>query len=154
MIINKLGRKEYCAQYLQDIFFTPLFAPKTVPKLKRLFLADACHVNFGKYTLFSSYGVTTNGNMSPVGFAIVFGNENGTTWKEFWEFVKGVYLLLNLLDVTIVTDQDKGQKSTIKDVTDQTRHFHCVHHGRGNIINMCGSKSVVASIQCCGCTII
>jgi hypothetical protein len=79
--------------------------------------------------------------MSPVGFAIVFGNENGSTWNEFWNFVKEIHPLLNLPDVTIVTDQDKGQKSAIKTIMDETGHFHCAHHRRGNIIKMCGSKS-------------
>ena len=79
--------------------------------------------------------------MSPVGFAVVFENEKGTTWNKFWTFVKGVHPLINLPDVTIVTDQDKGQKSTISAIMDKTGHFHCAHHRRGNIIKMCGSKS-------------
>ena len=142
LIIDKLGRKGDCAQYLHGIFFAALFAPKTAPDLKQLFMTDACHVHFGKYTLFSCYGVTANGNMSSVGFTIVFGNENGTTWKEFWEFVKGVHPLLNLPYVTIVTDQNKqGQKFAIKDVMDQSGHCHCLQHWRGNITKMCGSKS-------------
>ena len=29
-----------------------LFVQKTVPLLKDMFMADACHLNFGKYTLF------------------------------------------------------------------------------------------------------
>ena len=98
LIINKLGRKGDCAQYLQSIYFTPLFVASTVPELKRLFMADACHVDFGKYTLFSCNGITANGNMFPVGFAIVFGNENGTTWNKFWTFVKGVHPLINMPD--------------------------------------------------------
>jgi hypothetical protein len=91
LIINKLGRKGDCAQYLHGIYFTPLSVPKTVPELKQLFMADACHVDFGKYTLFSCYGITANGNMSPVGFGIVFRNENGTTWNKFWTFVKDIH---------------------------------------------------------------
>ena len=94
---------------------------------------------FGKYTLFSCYGITANGNMSPV--VIVFENENGTTWKEFGEFVNGIHLLMNLTDMTIVTDQDKGQKFTIKDIMDKTGHFHFLHHCRGDIIKMCGLNS-------------
>ena len=119
-------------------------------------MADACHVNFGKYTLFSCYGcgITANGNMSPVGFAVVFETEKGTTWNKFWTFVKGVHPLINLPDVTIVTDQDKGQKSTVTAVMDKTRHFQCAHHWRGDIIKMCGSKSGVVSTQRCGCTIV
>ncbi len=141
LIIEKLGRKGDCAQYLHGIYFTPSFAQKTVPELKHLFMADVCHVDFGKYTLFSCYGITANSNMSPVGFAIVFGNENGSTWNEFWNFVKDIHPLLNLLDVTIVTDQDKGQKSAITAIMDEMGHFHCAHHQRGDIIKMCGSKS-------------
>jgi len=104
-------------------------------------MADACHLNFGKYTLFSCYGITANCHVSPVGFAIVFGNENGTTWKEFWKFVKEVDPTMNLPNVTIVTDQDKGQKSATSEVMDQAGHFHCAHHRRGNIIEMCGVAS-------------
>ncbi len=141
LIINKLGRKGDCAQYLYGIYFTPPFAPNTVPELKRLFMADACHVGFGEYTLFSCYRITMNGNMSPVGFVIVFGNENGTTWIKFWTFVKEIHQLINLLDVTIVTDQDKGQKSAITAIMDETRHFHCAHHRRGDIIKIFGLKS-------------
>jgi hypothetical protein len=112
-----------------------------VPELKQLFMADICHLNFGKFTLFSCYGVTAMGNMSHVEFAIVFENEKGMTWKEFWQFVKGVHPLLNLPNVTIVTDPDKGQKSAIREVMEQTGHFHCVHQCRGNIIKMCGLRS-------------
>jgi hypothetical protein len=55
--------------------------------------------------------------------------------------VKDIHPLLNLLDVIIVTDQDKGQKSAIMTIMNETGHFHCAHHRRGNIIKMCGSKS-------------
>jgi len=106
-----------------------------------LIMADACHLNFGKYTLFSCYGIIANCNMSPAGFAIVFGHENGTTWKEFWKFLKEVHPTMSLPDVTIVTDQDKGKKSAISEVMDQAGHFHCAHHRRGNIIKMCGAAS-------------
>ena len=82
-----------------------------------------------------------NGYMSPAGFAIVFGNENGTTWNKFWTFVNNIHPSINLPDRTIVTDQDKGQKSAITSIMDETGHFHCAHHWRGNIIKMCGSKS-------------
>ena len=141
MIINLLGRKGDCAQYLHGIYFIQLLAPNTAPKMKQLFMADVCHVDFGKNTLFSCYGITVNGNMSPVGFAIVCGNENGTTWNEFWTFVKEIRPCLNLPDVTIVTDQDKGQKSVITSIMDKTGHFHGAHHWRGNKIKMCGSNS-------------
>ncbi len=59
----------------------PSFSKANVPELQAVFMADACHLNFG--TMFLCYGVTTNSNMLPVGFAIIFGNENALGWKEF-----------------------------------------------------------------------
>ena len=79
-------------------------------------MSNACHLNFGKYTLFSCYGVTAYANIFPIGFAIIFGNENAVSWKEFWSFVADIHPCLNQMDVTIVTDQDKGQQSAIRDV--------------------------------------
>ena len=90
------------------VFFAPSFTMETVPLLQRLFMADACHLNFGKYTLFTCYGVTANANMSPVAFGIVFGNENGDSWGAFWEFVKKLHPTIDMGDVTVITDQDKG----------------------------------------------
>ena len=63
----------------------PSFVQKTVPHLKDMFMANASHQNFGKYTLFSRYGITANANMSPVAFATLFGNESGYAWKQFWD---------------------------------------------------------------------
>jgi hypothetical protein len=80
-------------------------------------MADACHLNFGKYTLFSHYGVTANSNMSPVGFAIIFGNENTSNWTKFWEYVLKVHPSMNSGYMTIITNQDKGKKNAI------ARHF-------------------------------
>jgi hypothetical protein len=115
-------------------FFALSFSTRTVPELQRLFMADACHLNFEKYTLFSCYGVTANANMFPVAFGIVFGNENGDSLGEFWVYVKKLHPLLDIGDVTIITDQDKGQMNAIADWFPQAGHFHCSHYRRGNII--------------------
>jgi len=101
-------------------------------------MADACHLNFGKYTLFCCYGVTANANMFPVAFGIVFENENGDSWGEFWEFVKNLHPSMDIGDVTIITDQDKGQMNAIADWIHEAGHFHYSHHRRGNIIQNCG----------------
>ncbi len=77
LLVNQLGLKTQDSRFFHGVFFTPSFTKTTVPKLQSLFTADACHLNFGKYTLFACYGVTANANMSPVGFAIIVGNENG-----------------------------------------------------------------------------
>ena len=60
----------------------PRLQKATEPHLQRVFMADACHLNFGKYTLFSCYGVTSNSNASPVAFAINFGNKSTSTWRQ------------------------------------------------------------------------
>ena len=104
-------------------------------------MADACHLNFGKYTLFSCYGITANANMSPVAFAILFGNESGYAWKQFWEFVVEIHPCINREQVTVVTDQDKGQMNAIAHVMDKAGHFHCSWHWRQNIIKKCGGGS-------------
>ena len=38
-------------QFLNGIFFAPSFVKQTVPHLQKVFMADACHLHFGKYTL-------------------------------------------------------------------------------------------------------
>jgi hypothetical protein len=77
-IVPRLGSpaNENRLQFLNGIFFAPLFVKRTVPQLQKVFMANACHLHFGKYTLFSCYGMTANSNTSPVAFAILFGNKN------------------------------------------------------------------------------
>jgi hypothetical protein len=114
LLVNQLGFKTQALLFLHGVFFMPSFLQKTVTKLQTLFMADACHLNFGKYTMFACYGVTANANMLPVGFAIIFGNENGASWKKFWCFIVWTHPSINRADVTIVTDQDKGSKGELK----------------------------------------
>jgi hypothetical protein len=78
-------------QFLNGIFFAPSFVKQTVPQLQKVFMADACHLHFGKYTLFSCYGMTANSNASPVAFAILFGNKNTSTWRQFWKYCRDLH---------------------------------------------------------------
>ena len=89
-------------------------------------MADACHLHFGKY-LFGCYGVTANSNMSLVGFAIVFGNENGECWRAFWKFIRSLHPEMNTDDVTVTTDQDKGQMGALAQAQEMPNvvQFHC-----------------------------
>jgi hypothetical protein len=138
---EQLGHKDVdVVQFLHGIFFTPCFSQATVPELQRLIMSNACHLHFCKYTQFSCYGVTANANMFPIGFAIIFGNKNVVSWKEFWTFDADIHPCLNQMDVTIVTDQDKGQQSAIRDVIMNAGQFHCSYHGRQNKSKMCGNK--------------
>ena len=102
---------------------------------------DACHLNFGKYTLYSCYRITANASMFLVGFAIVFGNENLLSWKQFWNFIINPHPCLNHKYITIVTDQDKGLCSAITEEVCEAVNFHCSFHRSQNIIKMCGAKS-------------
>jgi hypothetical protein len=80
--------------------------------------------------------------MSPVGFAIIFGNENATSWMEFWRFIVQMHPSINRADITIVTDQDKGSMVAIEENLPAVGHFFCEWHRRKNIIKQCGGSSV------------
>ncbi len=140
--------------FLHGIFFAPSFSQATVPELQHLVMADACHLNFGRYTLYSYYGITANSNMFPVGFAIVFGNENLLSWKEFLKFIIELHPCLNIPDVTIVTDQDKGLFGAITEEVSEVVNIHCSYHRLQNIIEMCGAKSGNKVYLAPGCTIV
>jgi hypothetical protein len=58
------------------IFLSISAAKNTVPCLQTVYQANAAHMNFGKYTLYSCYGITANCNAFPVAFGIIFGNED------------------------------------------------------------------------------
>jgi hypothetical protein len=62
ILVNQLGSKNDGLTFLNGMFFVPSFAKTMVPFLKDMFMADACHLQLGKYTLFSCYGITANAN--------------------------------------------------------------------------------------------
>jgi hypothetical protein len=70
--------------------------------------------------------------------SILFGNENGTNWKQFGEFIVTTHPSINRAEVTIVTDQDKGQLNAIAQFVKNAGHFHCSWHRRQYIIKKCG----------------
>jgi hypothetical protein len=55
-------------QFLAGIFISPSASKKKVPFLQEVLQADAAHMKFGKYTLYSVYGTNANGTMSALGF--------------------------------------------------------------------------------------
>ena len=142
-VMDALGTadEESSLKFLNGIFFAPSFSTETVPHLQNVFMADACHLNFGKYTLFSCYGVTANSNASPVAFAIIFGNESTITWRQFWQYAIQLHPSINSGAITMITDQDKGQKNALTHFLNSVGHFHCSYHRRQNIIKMCGGGS-------------
>jgi len=78
------------SRFLTGIMFAPSTSSHTVPLLQKVVQADASHMLIGKYTLFSAYSGTANMNMSPVAFAIFFGNEDTESWTKFLEFAAQV----------------------------------------------------------------
>jgi hypothetical protein len=113
ILLQQLGWNSDNVSFLDGDMFAPSFVQKTIPHLQKTYMADACPLNFGNYTLFSCYGIAANSNMSPVGFAIIFGNENTINWTKFWEYVLMLHPSMNSGYITIITDQDKGQKNAI-----------------------------------------
>jgi hypothetical protein len=125
-------------RFLAGILFAPSSSKVIVPHLQDVIQADGAHTSFGKYTLFTAYGTTANGNMSPLAFGIMFGNEDTGNWTKLWEFVKEIHPSVNALRTTILTDQDKGSTAAISEIMPEAHQFHCSYHRRQNIIKNCG----------------
>jgi hypothetical protein len=72
-VLEDGGLGEPCAlKVFRGILFSTSGGRKAVPFLQRVFHADACHMSFGKYTLYSCYGTTANCNTYLVAFGILF----------------------------------------------------------------------------------
>ena len=63
-------------EFLSGALFATESSRHIVPRLQHVVQADGAHTSFGKYTLFSAYASTANGNMSHLAFGILFGNED------------------------------------------------------------------------------
>jgi hypothetical protein len=109
------------------------YSSKVVPYLQDVFQADAAHMNFGKYTLFSCYGTTANGNTSPIAFEVLFGNEDKSGWEEYWKFALHLHPSIKHFTKTFITDQAKGLVESIKKTLPEVGHFHCSYHRKKNI---------------------
>ena len=120
-------------KFLTGIFFSPKYTKDAVPYLQQVFQGDACHLHFGKYTLYSLYGTTANCNTFPIAFGISFGNECKEGWTEFFMMVKQWYPTLNVYTTTVISDQAKGLTESIRTVMDAVGQFRCSYHRRQNI---------------------
>ena len=128
-------------RFLNGILFAPSFTKDTVCHLQDVIQADGAHVSFGKYTLYSAYASTANGNMSPLGFGLLFGNKDIDNWTKFWGFIKSIHPSVNVMNKTIMTNQDKGSIAAVSSVLNLAGQFHCGFHRRQNIIKTCGGAS-------------
>jgi hypothetical protein len=119
--------------FLDGIFVSLSTAVATVPLLQHVYQADAAHMNFGKYSLYSCYGVTSNGNTFPVCFGILFGNEDKEGWTRFWKFATKIHPCINRPVTTVITDQQKGSIPAFAEVVPLAVNFFCSFHRRQNI---------------------
>jgi hypothetical protein len=122
-----------------------LTVPSTLEKqlafLQEVVQADAAHMFFGKNILFLAYANTANRNMSTLGFAILFGNKEKENWSHFRRFIRKTHPIINQPKKTILTDQDKGSLSVIKEIIPSAGMFYCSFHCRHNIIRQCGGSN-------------
>jgi hypothetical protein len=82
--------------------------------------------------------MTANGNMSPFAFGLLFGNEDTKNWSKFWSYVKKIYPCIDLPEVTILKDQDKGSIVAVEKEVKQAAQFICSFHCHQNIIKTLG----------------
>jgi hypothetical protein len=101
-------------KFCGGVFFSMSYSNAVVPHLQDVVQADAAHMNFGKYTLYSCYGSTANANTSPIAFAILFGNKDKAGWEAFFEFAKEQHPCLNDFKKTSIPDQAKGLVDSVK----------------------------------------
>ena len=138
-------------RFVSGVFLSLQQARHTVPFLQSVFQADAAHMNFGKYTLYSCYGNTANGNTFPVAIAIIFGNEDKEGWTRFWKFVLRIHPTIQEPKNTIITDQQKGSIPALADVLPAVVNFF-VPFTEGRTLRSL-SRVVLASTLAGGSTI-
>jgi hypothetical protein len=120
-------------KFVTGILVSVAPATATVPLLQKVYQADACHLDFGKYTMFTIYGIGANNNTFPVAMAILFGNETLASWVQLFKFAVKVHPSLNDEKVTIISDKDKGLMGAIAEVLPKAVNFMCSYHRRKNI---------------------
>ena len=112
-------------RFLSGLLLSIAPAKSVVPHLQTVFQADAAHMNFGKYTLYSCYGITANCNAFLVAIGIIFGNEDKHGWDLFWKFALKHHPCLNDHRITIITDQQKGITESLQGILPKAVNFFC-----------------------------
>ena len=125
--------------FLTNILFATSSSKHLAPLLQTVVQADGAHSSFGKYMLYLAYATTANGNISPLVFGLLFGNEDTKNWSKFWSYVKKIYPCIDLPEVTILKDQDKGSIVAVEKEVKQAAQFICSFHCHQNIIKTLGS---------------
>ncbi len=80
---------------VQGILFATSTSKRTAWNLQYVLQADAAHLRFGKYTLYSAFGITAEAQCSSIAYAIMYGNEDTASWTQFWTFALTIHPFLN-----------------------------------------------------------
>ncbi len=141
LFLNNVFGLEDCPQFLflTGILFATSSSKHLAPLLQPVIQADGAHSSFGKYMLYLAYATIANGNMSPLAFGLLFGNEDSKNWSKFWSYVKKIHPCIDSPEVTILTDHDKGSIAVVEKEVKQAAQFFCSFHHRQNIIKSLGS---------------
>ena len=108
--------------------FSTKAAINSVKHLCDVFNADAAHLSWGGYTLYSIYGFTANDNAFNVAHSIKFGNEDKKGWSSLFNFVKAVHgVNIDAKHKIILTDQQKGLLGALT-LFEALQQFCCSFH--------------------------
>jgi hypothetical protein len=140
-LCNALGLQDG-PQYkiLTGVMIAPSTSKNQVHFLQEVIDADAAHMSFGKCTLYSVYASTANDNMSALGFAMLFGNEDKHYWTHFWKFIKNTHPIFDQSNKTIIIGQNKGYLVAINDIVPSAGRFHCSFHHQQNLVKKCSGR--------------
>ena len=69
-----------------------------------------------------------NGNMSPIGFAILFGGETTDNRVKFWEDAVSKHPSINRPIIAIIMDQNPGCIAALAKIVPESFHFYCSWH--------------------------
>ncbi len=82
-------------RFVQGILFATSTSKRTACNLQFVIQADAAHLRFGKYTLYSAFGITAEAHCSSIAYPIMYGNEDTESWTRFWTFALTIHPFLN-----------------------------------------------------------
>ena len=91
--------------------------------------------------------------MAPLGFVMLFGNEDTVNWSRFWKFIVSEHPIVNQVMKTVITDQDKGALTAIRQVVPDAGQYHCAFHWCQNIKKKFGGGEGNSVLTVCGCLI-
>ena len=121
------------AKYVTGVYFAPKPSIEKIESSLQLFSADAAHLSWGPYTLYSLYGRNANMGAFCLAHAILAGNEDKRSWSSFFQFALEHYPCLNQSTTTIISDRDKGLLHAIDLVLPCASGFYCSMHRSDNI---------------------